>query len=340
MAVIELKIHKYQSKGKWYYYAWRGGPRIHGEPGTPEFMASYNEAIANHRMPDRKAFRSVVIRYKESSQYQGLADSTKRNWAPWLDRISDHFGKLRTAQFSRHDRIRPLIRQWRGKYANTPRTADYALQVLSRVCAYAVDPLGELNSNPCEGIKNLYKNDRSEIIWTADDLEKIRPHASPEVMNAILLAAHTGLRSGDLVKMAWSHVGKDAIVMRTGKSRGKAEAVVPIYQELRDLLASIPKRSTVVLTSSKKRPWTSDGLATSFWDAKTAAWPEGVNLHFNDLRGTAATKFYVAGFSERGIAELMGWTEESVSRIIRRYVGRTAALQDKIRRLNEAREQF
>ena len=46
-----------------------------------------------------------------------------------------------------------------------------------------------------------------------------------------------------------------------------------------------------------------------FEKAKTKAWPEGDNLHFHDLRGTAATKFYVAGLSERVIAEVMGWEE-------------------------------
>jgi hypothetical protein len=29
-----------------YYYAWRGGPRLDGEPGSAEFVASYNRAIA------------------------------------------------------------------------------------------------------------------------------------------------------------------------------------------------------------------------------------------------------------------------------------------------------
>ena len=29
-----------------YYYAWRGGPRLEGEPGSPEFVASYHAAIA------------------------------------------------------------------------------------------------------------------------------------------------------------------------------------------------------------------------------------------------------------------------------------------------------
>lgn len=29
-----------------YYYAWRGGPKLQGQPGSPEFIASYNAAIA------------------------------------------------------------------------------------------------------------------------------------------------------------------------------------------------------------------------------------------------------------------------------------------------------
>lgn len=30
-----------------YRYAWRGGPRLEGEPGSPEFVASYNKAVAD-----------------------------------------------------------------------------------------------------------------------------------------------------------------------------------------------------------------------------------------------------------------------------------------------------
>jgi integrase len=58
------------------------------------------------------------------------------------------------------------------------------------------------------------------------------------------------------------------------------------------------------------------------------------DLHFHDLRGTAATRFYTAGLSERVIAEIMGWEEEHVSRIIRRYVDRSAATRAVIAQLN------
>jgi len=58
------------------------------------------------------------------------------------------------------------------------------------------------------------------------------------------------------------------------------------------------------------------------------------DLHFHDLRGTAATRFYTAGVSERVIAEIMGWEEEHVARIMRRYVDRAALTKQIVRQLN------
>ena len=50
----------------------------------------------------------MVAAYKASAEYKKLADSTKRNWARWLDRIADYFGELRVAQFDRPEKIRPV----------------------------------------------------------------------------------------------------------------------------------------------------------------------------------------------------------------------------------------
>src|SRR5262249_8803129 len=152
------------------------------------------------------------------------------------------------AQFDRPEKIRPIIRQWRNRYTDTPRTADMGLQVLSRVCAYAVDPLGKIAGNPCKGIKALYSSNRSEIIWTDADLARIKQHCTPEVAHAIDLATATGLRRGDLLRLAWSHIQDDAVVITTGKSRHRREAIIPLYDGLRDALGRIPKRSPIVLT--------------------------------------------------------------------------------------------
>lgn len=324
MASIRLKgIAKVTAKGRTYYYAWRGGPRLRGEPGSPEFIASYAAAVKDKRAPDGNRFRSLVVLYKSSDDYANLADSTKEQWDPWLDRISSHFGELRIACFDQSEHIKPVIREWRRNWANKPRTADYGMQVLSRVLSNAIDH-GKIAVNPCKGIKGLYNGDRSAIIWSDAEIARLKAKCPAEVAHAVDLAAFTGLRRGDLLRVSWSHVDDASIVMTTSKSKHRREVFIPLYADLRRALAAIPKRATTILTNSHGRPWTKNGFETAFQRAKRAAGIGG-ELHFNDLRGTAATRFYVADIEIRVIAEVMGWEEEHVGKIIRKYVGRNAA---------------
>lgn len=340
MVKVDLKgIAKVNSKGRDYWYAWRGGPRLKGEPGTPEFIASFNEAVASLAETDDTRFHAVVIAYKASPDFKKLADSTKRNWLRCLDNIAAYFGPLRTAQFDRQDKIRPVIRRWRNQWAMKPRTADYHMQVLSRVLAYGVDPLGKLASNPCEGIKQLYENDRSEIIWQPADIAQLKAVCAPEVAHAADLASHTGLRLSDIVRLSWSHVGENSIEITTGKSKHRRTAYIPLYDELRAVLDGIPKRCPVILTNSDNGPWTANSFGSAFNRAKIAAKLGSSNLRFHDFRGTAATKFYLSGIPERAIAEIMAWEEETVSRIIKRYVDRAAATKNLIEMLNRKKNE-
>ena len=158
-----------------------------------------------------------------------------------------------------------------------------------------------------------------------------------EIVHAVELASHTGLRLGDLLRLSWWHVGNDSITLTTGKSKHRREAIIPLYDALREVLLRIPKRSTTILTNSRHRPWTANGFGTPFSRTKIAADMNDRGLHFHDLRGTACTRFYVAGLSERVITEIMSWSEEHVGKIIRRYVGRTAATKAIIKQLNERR---
>jgi integrase len=212
------------------------------------------------------------------------------------------------------------------------------MQVLSRVLSHAVDPLGKIAGNPCEGIRQLYSGDRAEIIWTEADIAALKKECPAEIARAVDLASHTGLRLGDLLRLCWSHVDEDAITLASGKSRGRREAIIPLYDGLREVLARIPKHSTTILTNHCRRPWKPNGFGTAFNRAKIRAGMNKRNLHFHDLRGTAATRFYVAGLSNRVIAEILAWSEEQVERIIRRYVDRTAATKAAIRQLNEAQK--
>lgn len=108
--------------------------------------------------------------------------------------------------------------------------------------------------------------------------------------------------------------------------------MIPIYAELRSLLNEIPQRAVTVLTSTDRISWKS-GFDASFQRAKNKA---GIDKHFHDLRGTAATRMFLAGLTIREIAEIFTWSEDHVERLINVYVKKDELLLDRIRRIDEA----
>ncbi len=64
--------HKKLANGetKKYYYAWKDGPRILAEPGTPEFLRLYNDAIAVRKQPAAGTMRSLVDYFKDFGRIQ------------------------------------------------------------------------------------------------------------------------------------------------------------------------------------------------------------------------------------------------------------------------------
>lgn len=333
MVSIVLKgVVRVTAKGRTYYYAWRGGPRLEGEPGSPEFITAFNDAIASRRTADDGRVRALVAHYKASPAFTELAPTTRRIWTRWLDRVVERFGDYRVGLFDHPDKIRPIIKRWRDEWSDRPRSADYAVQVLSRVMTHAVD-LDRIRANPCEGIKSLYKVDRADIIWTDDDLAALRAVSTPEVWRGVLLASLTGFRAEDLRRLSWTHIGEFEITIPTSKSNGGRSAFVPLYDALRAALKDTPRKATTVLTNERGRPWKDGPNGTSFRKAVQKALP-GRDLHFHDLRGTFATRAHLAGLSNREIAELLAWDEERVDRIIRRYVGRKAIALGMIQKLN------
>ena len=197
---IELKgIAKVTAKDRTYWYAWRGGPRLEGEPGIARIHRLLQRGRRGAAGAHRNRFRAVITAYKASNDYKTLADSTKRNWGRWLDRIGDYFGGLRIAQFDRpRRRSGRRIRRWRSQWADKPRTADYGMQKCYPASSPTLSiPWARSPAIPAEGIKQLYSGDRSDIIWTESDIARIK--ASPSARDRTcgrMAAAYTGLRLG------------------------------------------------------------------------------------------------------------------------------------------------
>lgn len=333
MALVDIKgVHVVTAKGRTYIYAWRGGPRLTSEPGTPEFVRELAELTAGRNTPDRTKLASLIVEYEASSDYTGLSDKTKQNWKPWLKKIQERFGATSIAAFDR-PLIRVAIRKWRDTFKATPRAADMGLQVFSRLLSFGVEE-GRLQNNAIAGISRLYSSDRSMIIWTADDLAALEAEASAEVYRAVRLASLTGLRKSDLLRLSWSHIKGLSIEIPTGKSKQRKTTLIPLYGELRRYLDALPRstKATTVLVNTDGVPWKT-GFGSSLNKALKRA---GIDKHLHDTRGTAATRMYIGGLTIRELAEMFTWSEDYVERLINVYVKKDELLRDRIRRLDEA----
>jgi integrase len=317
-----------------YWYAWKGGPPLCGEPGTPEFMSSYNEAISRKVVPPRGTLLSVLQQYQASEDFRALADSTRRSYVPLITRIEKRFGDFPLSALTDR-RSRGIFMGWRDQLAASAgrRQADYAWAVLARLLSWSFDR-GLVAANPCERGGRLYRGGgRAEKIWTAADEAAFLERAPAHLHLPLLLALWTGQRQGDLLRLPWS--GYNGTHIRLRQSKTGTRVVIPIGEPLKVKLDATLKRSTIILTNSDGKPWTSDGFRASWGKACKTVGVVGVT--FNDLRGTAVTRLAVAGCTEAEIATITGHSLRGVHTILdSHYVSRDPALgESAIRKLEK-----
>ena len=258
--VHEVKARLATGETKTYFYAWRGGPRIKAEPGTPEFMIAFNSAHAQLRKAPAGTFMTIIAEYKASSDFTRLAQSTKRAYSIYIKRIEVDFGDLPLAAID-DPRIRGEFKVWRDSFAATPRAADYAWSTLARIMSFAKDR-GIIETNPCEKGGRLYAADRTEKVWSEQEIGALVSVASQAINLALVLALWTGQRQGDLLRLPWSSY--DGTHLRLRQSKTGRRIAMPAGLPLKVLLDSIERRGPIILTNSYGRPWTSDGFRTSW----------------------------------------------------------------------------
>jgi len=152
-----------------YWYAWKSGPPLRGKPGTPEFVASYNEAVTRKVTPAAGKLLSLLNEYQNSDDFRSRQPSTKRSYIPLIKRIEKAFGDFPLSAMPDR-RTRGIFMAWRDQIAANSgrRQADYAWSVLARILSWGLDR-GKITANPCTHGGRLYRGSRVENIWNAAD---------------------------------------------------------------------------------------------------------------------------------------------------------------------------
>jgi integrase len=318
-----------------YWYAWKAGPRLEGEPGSASFIAGYHEALARKAVPPRGKLLSLLCDYQASEDFRSLAASTRRSYVALIRRIEQAFGDFPLSGLSDR-RTRGIFMRWRdGLSVNAGRRqADYAWSVLARVLSWGLDR-GLVTANPCARGGRLYRaGARADNVWTAADEAAFLERAPTHLHLPLLLALWTGQRQGDLLRLPWS--AYDGSHIRLRQSKTGRRVVIPVGAPLKAALDAATKRSTIILTTSDGKPWTADGFRASWRKACKATGVVGVTFH--DLRGTAVTRLALAKCTEAEIATITGHSLAGVRAILdTHYLSRDPALAESAIRKLEGR---
>ena len=302
-----------------YWYAWKGGPRLVGHPGSPEFVQSYEAAYRQTRKADPKTFHAIISGYKQSRDFVELADKTRKDYLQYIARVEEAFADLPLRALS-DPRITSDFIAWRDQLPGA-RQRDYAWSVLMRIISWGRDR-GLTTYRPPSRMKRTYKSDRADKIWLPQHIEEFRAVASQQLWWALVLALETGQRQGDLIRLPWKSY--DGAWLQLKQQKTGRRVAIPVSQDLKMTIEAIPHLSPIILTATHGRPWTSDGFRTSW--AKATKKAKITGLTFHDLRGTAVTRLAECGCTEAEIASITGHSLGSVSAILDRYLARTKGL--------------
>ena len=296
-----------------YYYAWRGGPRLTSTPGTPEFIAEWQAAVATKAKPTRAAtgtLQDIIDAYRASAAFKGLADATRAGYVRCITVIEGEYADLPIKALA-NPKLRGLMLDWRDDMATKhPRQADYRLSVLQAILSWAWDRR-RIPAHPLErNLGRTYRGSRVDQVYGPDDLaliDKMPPHIRLPAM----LALETGQRVGNILTLTWA--AYDGAALNIHQTKTDARVRVPVTKALKTLLDATARVAVTICTTSHGSPWTSDGFKSSWAKVKPK------DLTFHDLRGTAVTRLAVAGCTVPEIMSISGHSLASVQTILEKH---------------------
>ena len=139
---------------------------------------------------------------------------------------------------------------------------------------------------------------------------------------AFMLAADTGQRQGDLLRLPWSAYDGKWVKLTQSKTLRKVR--VPVTARSRAVLSTIPRSGPIIPTNGRRRPWAPNAFRKAWGATTNKAGVAG--LHFHDLRGTSVTRPSEAGCTPQEIARFTGHSLRDVAAILDRYLARTDKL--------------
>jgi integrase len=224
-----------------------------------------------------------------------------------------------------------------AEWARTPRSANHALAVLSKMMSWAEDQgLRPPDSNPCRRVEKYRTNKRERFLQTAE-LSRVGDAIAaaekdqlvgPFALAAIKLLILTGARLSEILTLKWAHVDLERRLLLLPDSKTGKKAIV-LNDPAMEVLNGIPKyEGNPYVIVGNRHGCHLVNLQQPWQVIRTAAGLGEVRLH--DLRHTFASVAVGTGGSLPMIGRMLGHSEPKTTQ---RYAHLT---DDPIHRLTQA----
>lgn len=308
----------YKRRGVWYADVQVGGRRLKKSAGprATKSEAKALEATLRARLANRRRnvhyLDDALIKWLE-----GDATSLKshKGILEHASQIEEYVtGKLLTeapdvAEAYKKDNFRKLA----------PATINRRIALLRRVCNIAWKEWGWLDIPIGQRIKLLPENNLRTHYLTLDQVDEIIDHVKePGIRDAIMVAAYTGLRLGEIMKLTKEHVRSGAVFLPTTTKSGKPRTV-PLPEVVKEI--PLPIRATRGM------------IQWRFRQATIKAGYKGTRFH--DLRHSYASLLLQEGATLSTVQELLGHSSIAITKDLyghleRSHLDQAVALLDNL----------
>lgn len=272
------------------------------------------------------SFAAVIRAYLQSPKFQSLAKSTQIGLRLYL-KVAEHpdvLGAVPTGV------LRPsLVQQFLDSYADRPGAQCRAKGAIKAVEKWAI--VRDLLPWPITTGLELVGSDGGHKPWTDAQVACAEAYARPEISRLITLAANTGQRGSDLVKMRWTDIEKvdgrpgiNVVQQKTGRVLW-----IPFTEALQTAVATWERRPGMILLTRYGLPWASRAAVFGAWTFERDRNPRltmcaGLVLH--GLRATAIVRLRRAGCPTTLIGDMVGLSQKMVDRYCRHADQRAFAM--------------
>jgi integrase len=268
----------------------------------------------------------ATAEYRESEEFEALADETKRIYRRWLKEFDGDWGVLPVATITRK-----IVVDFAKRLKDKPSTRKHAVSALRNTLEVGRYH-GYIETNPTDRLKLKRPAPRRQV-WNWDDIDEFSVKAkafddgeAATIFIALLL--YTGQRPGDVITMRRNQFDGDTITVRQQKTRKLVG--VPCHKELRPIIEQAVSGNSMYFVSQEDgRPYSLARMRTVCAEIRKEARLE--HLQQRDLRRTAVVKLAEAGCTTPQIGAITGHKIDATEAILEDYMPRTLPMaQDAI----------